>query len=90
VDPFYKSLQEIKESQIRMESDIKYHIKRTDLLEADIEKRYNILEHEIDGIERAVTAISRPMSFSEIMKIAATVASVVTCALVLVKYFKGM
>ena len=73
-----------------MELDIKYHIKRTDLLEADIEKRYNILEHEVDGIERAVTAISRPMSFSEIMKIAATVASVVTCALILVKYFKGM
>ena len=29
-----KDVQEIKESQIRMEMDIKYHIKRTDTLES--------------------------------------------------------
>jgi len=34
----------IRESQIRMEQDIKYHIKRTDLLEERVEKNEELLQ----------------------------------------------
>lgn len=34
----------IRESQIRMEQDIKYHIKRTDLLEAKVDKNSELLK----------------------------------------------
>ena len=34
----------IRESQIRMEQDIKYHIKRTDLLEQRVEKNEDLLK----------------------------------------------
>jgi len=34
----------IRESQIRMEQDIKYHIKRTDLLEKRVEKNEELLQ----------------------------------------------
>lgn len=34
----------IRESQIRMEQDLKYHIKRTDLLEEKIEKHSELLQ----------------------------------------------
>ena len=33
----------IRESQIRMEQDIKYHIKRTDLLEEKVNKNTELL-----------------------------------------------
>ena len=33
MDDIKKDLADIRESQIRMEEDVKYHIKRTDLLE---------------------------------------------------------
>ena len=34
----------IRESQIRMEQDIKYHIKRTDLLEERVQKNEELLQ----------------------------------------------
>jgi len=38
-----ESLHEIRESQIRMESDMKYHIKRTDLLEIQITEQREVM-----------------------------------------------
>ena len=35
-EKIYNELTEIKLSQVRMEDDIKYHIKRTDILEMEI------------------------------------------------------
>ena len=37
-------IQAIRESQIRMEADLKYHIKRTDLLEQKVDKNEQILQ----------------------------------------------
>lgn len=42
-----KDLQDIRESQIRMEADLKYHIKRTDILEARIEKHEIKVEQKL-------------------------------------------
>ena len=38
-----KDIREIKESQIRMESDVRYHIKRTDLLEVQILEQKKVM-----------------------------------------------
>ena len=38
-----EDLQEIKESQIRMESDLRYHIKRTDLLEHQVQEQRAVM-----------------------------------------------
>ena len=37
-------IQAIRESQIRMEADIKYHIKRTDLLEERVDKNEKLIQ----------------------------------------------
>lgn len=39
-----QDIQIIRESQIRMEQDLKYHIKRTDLLEEKVEKNTELLQ----------------------------------------------
>ena len=39
-----EDIQVIRESQIRMEADLKYHIKRTDLLEQKVDKNEQILQ----------------------------------------------
>jgi len=39
-----QDIQVIRESQIRMEQDIKYHIKRTDLLEEKVNKNTELLQ----------------------------------------------
>ena len=39
-----KDVREVRESQIRMESDLQYHIRRTDLLEDAIENQKQLLE----------------------------------------------
>jgi len=39
-----QDIQVIRESQIRMEQDIKYHIKRTDLLEERVQKNEDLLK----------------------------------------------
>ena len=36
-------LDEIKESQIRMEADLRYHIKRTDLLENQVQEQRAVM-----------------------------------------------
>ncbi len=38
MDEITREIREIKESQIRMEVDIKYHIRRTDLLESRLDR----------------------------------------------------
>ena len=44
MDELKQDIKVIRESQIRMEQDIKYHIKRTDLLEARVEKNETLLQ----------------------------------------------
>ena len=39
-----KDVKVIRESQIRMEGDLKYHIRRTDLLEDAVENQRKLLE----------------------------------------------
>ena len=39
-----QDIQVIRESQIRMEQDLKYHIKRTDLLEEKVNKNTELLQ----------------------------------------------
>lgn len=39
-----EDIQAIRESQIRMEADIKYHIKRTDLLEERVHNNEKLIE----------------------------------------------
>jgi len=39
-----EDIQTIRESQIRMEADLKYHIKRTDLLEEKVNKNEEIIQ----------------------------------------------
>ena len=53
MDEIKKELRVIRESQIRTELDVKYHIKRTDLLEAKINPVYTAYS----GIKWAVPAL---------------------------------
>lgn len=39
-----QDIKTIRESQIRMEQDLKYHIKRTDLLEQKVEENTKLLQ----------------------------------------------
>lgn len=39
-----KDVKVVRESQIRMEADLKYHIRRTDLLEDAVENQRKLLE----------------------------------------------
>lgn len=44
MDELRQDIKVIRESQIRMEQDLKYHIKRTDLLEERVEKNEDLLQ----------------------------------------------
>jgi hypothetical protein len=90
MDDLKKDIKEIRESQIRMESDLKYHIRRTDLLEKDVNLRAAALKAEVDKIDRNVIELSKPMAFADIMKVAGAVAAVVSSTLLVIKYFKGL
>jgi hypothetical protein len=90
MDDIKKDIKEIRESQIRMESDLKYHIRRTDLLERDVDARAAALKLEVDRIDKNVINLSKPISFIDVMKIAATVAAVVSSILVALKHYKGL
>jgi hypothetical protein len=90
MDELRKDLKEIRESQIRMESDLKYHIRRTDLLEKDVDARATALKIEVDRIDRNVVNLSKPIAFVDVMKIAATVAALVSSILVALKHYKGL
>lgn len=72
-------VKEIRESQIRMEADLKYHIKRTDLLEQKVEQ-----------VDMDVLRLKQPLAFIEVVKIAGLVAALVSSALVILKYFKSI
>ncbi len=77
METVHKDIQAIRESQIRMESDLKYHIKRTDLLE----------EH-VDKIETQVDILRKPMPISDVLKIAGTVAAMVASVITIVDLLK--
>ncbi len=77
METVHKDIQAIRESQIRMESDLKYHIKRTDLLE----------EH-VDKIETQVDILRKPMPLSDVLKIAGTVAAMVASVITIVDLLK--
>jgi hypothetical protein len=72
-------VKEIRESQIRMEADLKYHIKRTDLL-----------EQKVDQVDIDILKLKQPISFVEVLKISGMVSALVSSILVLLKYFKGI
>ena len=44
MDEIKKDIRVIRESQIRMEGDLKYHIKRTDVLEGKVLKQDELLK----------------------------------------------
>ena len=50
-------LREIKESQIRMEVNIKHHIKRTDLLEIKLEKQLDPIHRAFSGAKWALSSL---------------------------------
>lgn len=77
METVHKDIQAIRESQIRMESDLKYHIKRTDLLE----------EH-VDKIETQVDILRKPMPLSDVLKIAGTVAAMVASIITILDLLK--
>ena len=77
MDEFKQDLKIVRESQIRMEGDIKYHIKRTD-----------ILEEHVNSIQTRVDQLNQPMSFKDIVKIAASIGSFVVAVLVTISYLK--
>lgn len=81
-------IKQIRESQIRMEADLKYHIKRTDLLEIDVARKHQILSEEIEQIDTDVRALSKPMSFVDVMKIAGIISACVASVLAILQHFK--
>ena len=83
-------IREIRESQIRMESDLKYHIKRTDLLENDLDVRYNSLNVEIKKLDDDVALLKQPLSFMAVIKIAGAISTIVSIVLMLFKHFKAI
>lgn len=54
-DEIIKDLKLIRESQIRMEGDLKYHIRRTDLLEGKVELEVEAIHAKIKPIHKAHT-----------------------------------
>ena len=83
-------LRQIRESQIRMEADLKYHIRRTDLLESDLDTRYSSLNNEIKKLDSDISILKQPLSFVAVMKIAGAVSTMVSIVLMLLKYLKGI
>ena len=77
MDEIKKDLKEVRESQIRMEADLKYHIKRTDLL-----------EDHVDGLETKIELLSKPIPFRDILKIAGTAAAFFSSILMIINHFK--
>lgn len=47
----------IRESQVRMEQDLKHHIKRTELLEEKHEKQYDPMYRAFIGVKWSIGAI---------------------------------
>jgi hypothetical protein len=76
MDDLREKIMEIRESQIRTEADLKYHIKRTDLL-----------EEEVNKIEKDVRKITSPMPLKEKVQIAAIISALVGTVSQLLKHF---
>lgn len=55
MDDLKDDIRVIRESQIRMEKDLKYHIKRTDLLETKIEADIEEVHKKVAPIHKAHT-----------------------------------
>lgn len=51
LDTNKRAVQEIKESQVRMEDDLRYHIKRTDLLEQKLNNDVGQIKDELAPIK---------------------------------------
>jgi len=77
MDEIKSDLKLVRESQIRMESDLKYHIKRTDLL-----------EDHVDGLEEKIEDMSKPIPIKDVLKIAATAAAFFSSILMIINHFK--
>ena len=54
MEELHKDIRLVRESQIRMEEDIKYHIKRTDLLEKTLEERLDPVYKAYIGLQWTV------------------------------------
>jgi uncharacterized protein (UPF0305 family) len=67
LDKLTDSIADIRETQVRMEADLKYHIKRTDLLEGHVEK-----------LEEQVEKNAQSMSTKEKLQIGAFIAAIVS------------
>ena len=48
---------EIRESQIRIEDDLRYHIKRTDLLEGKLDEELEEIKEELKPIHKAYLGV---------------------------------
>ena len=57
MDDIREKLGEIRESQVRMEGDIKYHIKRTNLLEERLERELTPTYKAYVGAKWSVAAV---------------------------------
>jgi hypothetical protein len=75
LDKITESISDIRDTQVRMEADLKYHIKRTDLLEVHVEK----LEEKI---ERTVQS----MSLKEKLQVGAFIAAIVSAVTATLKH----
>lgn len=76
MEEFKRDIQLIRESQIRMEADLKYHIRRTDLLEEQTKEQG-------DKIQALVT----PMPMKEKLQIGAFIAAIVSTIAAILRQF---
>ena len=75
MEEFRRDIQLIRESQIRMEADLKYHIRRTDLL-----------EKIVDDHKSQIEKIEPPIPLKEKLQILAFIAAIVASAVALLNY----
>lgn len=64
-----KDMQIIRESQIRMEEDIRYHIKRTDLLEKKLDPIHNVYISARQLLLLLITSSGVVVAINEIISI---------------------
>jgi hypothetical protein len=64
MDSLAENVGQIKESQARTEMDIKYHIKRTDLLEEAV----GMLKRQVDLLMTPVALVSKILRYIRLIK----------------------
>lgn len=84
-----EKLDEIRESQIRMEADLKYHIMRTDLLEEKLSKTETKMETAVEELDTRLHVVEQPVSFMKVVKIIGGVLGVLTGLTALYAKFIG-